>query len=71
MDPLRWSPARLSTEQLSLETGSVQLTTAPQVPGSFSMIRSPESPEMVGLSVSRMVMEKELLVVLPLSSVAR
>ena len=63
--PLKKSLVRLGAPQLSLAVGSVQVTTAPQDPGSFSTSISLGIPETIGLSPSSTDTVNELVEVFP------
>ena len=63
--PLMKSLVRPGTPQLSLAVGSIQFTTAPQDPRSFSTFISMGIPEITGLSLSSTDTVNELVEVFP------
>ena len=68
--PLLCVEVKVSTAQLSVVVGAVQVTMAAQLPASADCVMSAGVPLMAGSSSSVTVTSKELVVVLPWMSVA-
>ena len=68
--PIWWVDVKLSTPQLSLAVGAVQLTTALHAPASAVWVMLAGIPEMTGTSTSFTVTVKLPVVWLPAASVA-
>ena len=70
VSPLLWVEVTVGVPQLSADVGSIQVTTAPQLPASLLTEMSAGVPLIVGASSSVTVTVKVAVVSLPSASVA-